>query len=167
MSALELETARGGDRSIVVANPPAGQVWSLAVPGYAVWALSSISFLFTCSAAVATRRLALAVNDGPNSVAIIPTVLDQGASSSIFYSFARGYGEVVADFTIGRISVPMPWLTVSPGMTLTVQQVNLQAGDAFSFVYLRVYETPSTSGRDEPPAPLLVDPLVGAVALGS
>lgn len=129
-------------KTIPVANPGAGNEISVPMSGIGSWIVQSIAFLFTSSAVVANREVTLVVDDGTTVFARYGAPAVQAASLANNYSGFTGSPGAGASGNY----VPLPFqdggIYLEPGYRLRTITQNLDAGDAYTAIGLRVVELP-------------------------
>jgi hypothetical protein len=128
--------------------PVAGGEFSFRPNKGGGWLIKHLRFVFTASAAVATRTTAFEVNDGTN---IYMTTAAQAtiaaAGSRVFCAWS---GDPVAPANVAYIPIgwPTDGLWLPQGHTLRSVTFNLDVGDLYTEVVARVVEYPSGSQRE-------------------
>lgn len=116
--------------SILGTAPAAGAEFSQTVPTNARWRLRGCRVQFTTSAAVATRFVNLAVDDGANTFYLIPSPTSFAASASPTIDFVAGLGASTTagqDF-VATLPGEIPMLA---GWRVRSFTTSLQAGDQY------------------------------------
>lgn len=118
-------------RSITGTDPAAGAEIVETVPAGVRWRPLLLTHAFTTSAAVANREPQLALDDGANLLALIPSGSSQPASLTLQYSWSRGAAVQFAAVGVSAAGV-MPDIVLPAGARIRTQTVNLQAADNYS-----------------------------------
>lgn len=121
----------GNLRSITGTTPAAGAEISEIVPGQRRWRLMSIRFTLTCSAAVASRRVQLLLDDGSLIYFHADNAQVLTASQALPYCFSPSPTNAVTPGNTGEIPIPL-MQTLSGGHRFRTLTASLQAGDQFS-----------------------------------
>ena len=127
-------------RTILVANPAAGAEWSITVPGGVSWIVCTLMSRLVTDATVANRSPVLALNDGSNDVARLPSAGVQAASLNQRHSWARGFSPAAATANAVEFCSGLPLAPLPANMILKSSTVQLAAGDQYSGVALYVIQ---------------------------
>jgi hypothetical protein len=93
-----------------------------------------LSFRLTTDANVANREVYLMIDAFPLVFIIAFSPVVQPASTTYFYNLFQG-AEIWQDTSNLRIFMPLPQrLKLSPASTITIDAVNMQAGDQFTHI---------------------------------
>lgn len=129
-------------QTVQVANPAAGQEFTLKSPGQGLWRVISLTFTFTTSAAVANRRVGLIGDD--------QTDVYFAGSSSVDLTAGVGtrvcaFSGAVATGALGgvvTIALPQGGAILQPGHRLRSSTLNLDVADAYTAIRALVQEYP-------------------------
>lgn len=130
----------GDVKRIQVPNPAAGADWTFTVPDNRIYRLRAVYWLFTTGAAVANRRVRLAIDDGSNNLFALPASFAQGASEAWDYSVALAAPVLTGASGTGDLasSRSLPDIILLAGYRLRVATANIQAADQFANISLQV-----------------------------
>lgn len=76
---------------IAVTTPAAGAEWSVTLPGHQAWAVRSVIATLVTSAAVATRRPSLVIDDQTTTFMRLQSGITSGATLTTVWSWVEGY----------------------------------------------------------------------------
>lgn len=136
----------GTVRTIQIADPGAGNNWSLTVPAGISYLIKSFACRLDTSADVGNRRFGYLVDDGTDTGVYLGSIsnTNQTASQQIYIAAYPG-SEAVA-WTSGMLNLGMPsGLYLPPGHRLRMYTgiVNsMFPADAYSQIHVRVEEFP-------------------------
>lgn len=128
------------ERTVAVSAPSAGAEIVVSVPSGAVWELLSVRYTFTTSAVVSNRTSFFDVRDQDLVVSYAAFQgAAQPASENVVYIYAAGFGAVV---TAGLLQAPLPSppLLIGGGSQILTNTGNIDSGDAYSSIIVRVRE---------------------------
>jgi len=129
----------GAVRSITGTAPGAGATNLDTVPTNARWRLHSYKLSFVTSAAPANRELALALDDGVNTLTTITAAFAQAASLSLGYQWSLGVQSLTS--AVGtQHDLPMPDMFLRAGFRIQMSVNNIQAADQLSAAQFEVEE---------------------------
>lgn len=128
------------EKTIVVPNPGAGAEWSASPPAGCTWDVLHIKYVFTTSAVVANRQETITVSDGATTFTRIGYGIAHAASLGINYYWGRLLGAISAALGGAATSYALPELIVPVGGSISSSTNNLDAGDAYTGISLRVRE---------------------------
>jgi hypothetical protein len=126
-------------RSITGTDPAAGAEWSETVPTNARWRFVAVRVALVTDATVANRVPQVIVDDGTNTLYLIPSHANQTASLTWTY---HGFYAGAAGFASGNyIALPFPGdLFLQGGWRIRSSTGSLQAGDNWGAPQLLVEE---------------------------
>lgn len=145
LTAYELIRRHGAERfprTVLVPQPSAGAAWSFTVPGGDALILMSIRLRLVTDANVANRRPALTLTDGLTEFFRINALTSQAATLTDEYSYVNGIGAAWNPNQDYSLPLPPEGVLMLPGYVLGHTVANLQAGDQYSNVVLRVLDLP-------------------------
>lgn len=124
-------SAGDGIRSITGSNPAAGAEVSETVPASARWNLLLFRDQLVTSAVVANRIPQLTIDDGTNTLLIIPPAAGtQAASTSFSYHWGNlGYG---SNATNNGVQIGIPSLVLGAGYRIRTLTSALDVGDDYA-----------------------------------
>jgi len=136
----ELVLGTAYQRVIEVPNPPAGQGWTVTVPGGVAWRLLTVLARLAASAVAATRYPALLISDSTTQVCRLPAGGSAAASGVLWSTWA--VSATITASAIGSSAVaPLPRdVLLMPGWVLTLVVANMDVGDTLTFNSLLVRE---------------------------
>lgn len=126
---------RGAMLSNTVTTPAAGADWSFATSGQARTLIRGGTAQLVTAAAVATRQVALIVDDGATTLYTIEAASTQLAGITQVYSFIPGDTLTTLIATQQPVFLP-PELVLGPGWRIRVSTTALQAADQWSAIQL-------------------------------
>lgn len=127
-------------RTVVGANPAAGQEHDIVVPGGKLWFLLSALTTLVADATVANRVVRLTYDDGNTEYARVHPPSQQTASLTYVYSWAAGLDRVAAVAASLGVQAGLPAIPLFPGHHIRTVTRDLQAGDDFGPLTLYVCE---------------------------
>lgn len=145
-------------------TPAAGSTLEIVVPGGYLWQPLSLRFVFTCSAAAATRQVEVYFGDGSVNYALVSAHERQTANQGAAYSFLRGLGAFAGTIAQARIMVPLPDLVLPAGHEILIDVPGIQVGDTISSPRLFVREY-TYGGPRAGVEHTLIDPAAAIAAL--
>lgn len=125
-----------------VAPPGAGQEFALRAPGQGLWRVVSVAFLFTASAAVANRRVALVADDQTDIWFAAESTVDVAAGAAVRFGAYAGAPSTGLTAVLVNIPLPTGGLLLQPGHRLRSSTALLDAGDTFTQIRAQVQEYP-------------------------
>ncbi len=130
---------RGYDLSLVVANPGAGNIGTITVPTGAVYRVRSVFYVFTASAAVASRHLFIDINSTAIPYARLPVqnAITAGLTSIIMWAVGM---PIFTNSNVPALVMPFPDLYLHGGATIELEGVALDVGDTYTNIGLQVEE---------------------------
>lgn len=129
-------------QTVPIANPAAGQEFTIKAPGQGLWRVISLAFTLTTSAAVANRRVSLFADDQTDTYWASGSSVDLTAGVGTRVSAFAG---AVATGVLGgavTIALPHNGLPLQPGHRLRSSTLNLDVADAYTAVRALVQEYP-------------------------
>lgn len=128
---------------VAVANPAAGTLAQVKIPGQYITRINVVTFRFVTSATVAARIVRVEARDPDGvAVAIAGPIASQAASItadySLFSTAAAGPGA-----SNGLVGAPLFDMFMEPGYSLVITATNIQAGDQLSRVRLALQRLPT------------------------
>lgn len=130
-------------RTVAIPNPAAGAELVIGMTGIGSWLILSVAFDLTTSAVAGNRLVDFLASDGTTSWFRAQAAAVQAASLPVHYSaFAGSSGAPAAGNTI-TLSFPGDGLFLEAGSTLRTSTQNIDAGDQYSAIGLRVIEFPT------------------------
>lgn len=118
----------GALRPIAGADPAAGAEWTITIPTGTRYRLRSVSAVLVTDATAANREVSIVVTAGAVVVASVASGVNHVASQTrrynAFPAAVRGAAAQVLD-----LLVPLPYVELRGGDTITSVTTNLQAGD--------------------------------------
>lgn len=136
-------------KTILVTSPAAGATWTFTAPGGDILILLQLRARLVTDANVANRRPALTLTDGTTEFFRINTLTSQVAAVTGEYSYVNGLGAAWNPNTDYSLPLPPAGVVIKPGFVLGHTVANLQAGDQFSNIVLRVLDIPLRGGYAE------------------
>ncbi len=132
----------GSNEPIRGESPAAGASFAHTVPGTVEQEVVAVSFLFTASAAAATRRPVIRFLDyGGQSFAEIGTPFTITANNASQVTFAQSIVQLGANNS-ARMGAAIPPLRLGDGLSFEVTADNIDAGDQISAVAFFVRQWP-------------------------
>jgi hypothetical protein len=128
---------------VAAATPPAaGTEFALRAPGQGLWRVISVAFLFTTSAAVANRRVALVADDQTDIWFAAESTVDVAAGAAV--RFGAYPGASASGLTAVLVNIPLPdgGLVLQPGHRLRSLTTLLDVGDTYTQIRAQVQEYP-------------------------
>lgn len=126
-------------QSLAIANPAAGADWSQSVPTAARWLVRGGAATLVTSVAVATRQVALVIDDGVNTLFTIEAGTTQLASLTQVYSLLPGQTTATLISTQLPIYIP-PDLRLFAGWRIRTSTGAIQVTDQWSAIRLLIEE---------------------------
>lgn len=130
----------GARRTIIVANPGAGNDFTTLVPSLARWIVDSLSFDFVTSAAVANRLPGIIYTTNLVSIAASISANPIAASLARAICFSRGHGYEGFDVLQNTYHRCLPDMILTGGDTIDSITTNIQAADTFTNITLQIRE---------------------------
>ncbi len=131
----------GKIRSIAVPDPAAGADFIQTVPVGVGWDLFSILGRLTTSAAVANRAVRIILDDGANSLVLIPDAISQLANVVMDYTWAHGINSRGSNLGLNERGIDLPaGAILGAGYRIRSVVGNIQAADQWTNVRLLVRE---------------------------
>lgn len=128
---------RRSRRTIQVAQPAAGQEWSLTVPAGHVYRLEAVRFQYVADANVASRYVRLPITDGNAEVARALLGTDIAATDDVTVSYWR---EAQPFTSFADVTAPLPTMDLQAGWTISTTTLNMQVGDQFKGIVVTVLD---------------------------
>jgi hypothetical protein len=136
----ELVLGTAYQRVIALPNPPAGQGWTVTVPGGVAWRLLTAFTRLSCSAVAATRYPALTITDGTTQLCRLLAGGSAAASGVLWSTWA--IDAPITSAAIGSSAIaPIPGkMILMPGWVIALVVSNMDAGDTMTYNSLLVSE---------------------------
>jgi hypothetical protein len=125
------------------AAPAAGADWSAVVPAGHTWRIIAIGATLVTSAAVATRVVHMAFNDGHGTYIRVPAQASQAASLTRYYAW---FPESGGDATGSGISTPLPDGGLMAGWSVGTITELIDVADQWSNIALLLRDTTVKGG---------------------
>jgi hypothetical protein len=124
--------------SFTTADPAAGAEISHVVPARRRWIIHALHFTLVTDVTVIDRFIRLRLSDEGGILFHRVAATAQGASKTVFYSFANvAHDEVIA---ADKRTYSLPPIPLMAGYTIVTSTTNLQAGDDYSIARLIIEE---------------------------
>jgi len=127
-------------QSLAIGNPAAGADWSQTVPTAARWLVRGGTATLVTAIAVATRQVAIVIDDGANTLMTIEAGVSQAASLTQIYSLLPGQTTSTLISTQLPIYLP-PDLRLLAGWRIRTSTGAIQAADQWSAIRLLIEES--------------------------
>ena len=130
----------GRPRLVTIANPAAGADFTQTVDTNTIWALQSLQFTFGTDANAATRVIKLTLGQGATVMLTLSRQFTQAATLTVTYGFYPSNADANAS-PGGQVQGTLPdrYFLVE-GDVIASAITNIQVGDAFTLIQLRVLE---------------------------
>jgi len=126
-------------RWVTVNNPGAGLIFTYTHPAGTLAICDAIRFVFSTDANVANRTVGIAQSSG--AIVVLrrwdTVVIAAGASVELYWDESW---RLAATATFNNHNINFPAMILSPGDTIASAAVNLQVGDTFTIIRLRLRE---------------------------
>jgi hypothetical protein len=129
----------GWTHSILQSNPPAGADWAYLALFAQKQRITSLSAVFTASAAVANRQVELIVDDGANILWRASASANVTAGQTVTFS-ATGTNVPAGIIATDQTLLLPPGLVLVPNWRIRTATTGIQAGDQWSNIWLNVEE---------------------------
>lgn len=119
---------------ILVATPAAGAEWSVTLPGNQIWEVRSITATLVTSAAVATRRPSLVIDDQTTTFMRLVSGITSAASLTTVWSWVNGY-DLETGASGSAVTDPFPAdLTLPAGHRIRSVTAAIDVADQWSSI---------------------------------